>query len=210
MDDEYVVQMPDTQTQGYCEVCGEPASSPRGKRCAEHPRQAAAHATTNVGKRTRKGTKAPAAVGTVSARKAAGSFSKLIIIISAVWAYTAVRRYGIPDLDGTLAEELAMTDEEAADIAKPLGRVVMSNSTAARIAGPIIDNDDLIDAAFALWEWNKRMNSALAAYRPHQIQDNQRRVDVTPGPNAPSAGASGGDPTGLPQWDNGTDYRTVV
>lgn len=144
-----------------------PASATRDARHA---------ATTNVSKRAKKSPSVRVSSGTVTASKAAGSFAKLVIIISAIWAYAAVRRYGIPDVSGELAEKLAMTNEEAADIARPIGRLAMSNSTAAKVISPIVENDDLIDALFAIFEWQKRMNETLSQYRPHQIQDNQRQV----------------------------------
>lgn len=176
------------------------------------PTRNARHAAaTNVGKRTKKSPSVRVSSGTVTASKAAGSFAKLIIIISAIWAYGAVRRYGIPDLDGSLSEELAMTNEEAADIARPIGRLAMSNSTAAKVISPIVENDDLIDAAFAIFEWQKRMNQTLAGYKPHRIQDNQRGVtqDESALTHEVSPDAGGGYDPLAGGYDANRDARVV-
>lgn len=214
MADEYVIDMGDSGVApGYCLDCGEPLPNRQSKRCADC-RGKTAVTPAKPKSTTKKTHTAARRTGTVTVAKASGSFAKLFIILSAIWAYAAVKRYGIPDLDGSLSEELAFTDEEAADIARPIGRFTMSNSTTAKIVGPIVENDDLIDAAFAIWEWQKRINQTLAQYRPHQIQDNQRQVsaDVAPQQNEAGAGDGGGfggyDPIAA-GYDANRDARVV-
>lgn len=212
MEDEWVVEMPTTTGtgKGYCQVCGEPAPTPQGTWCTDHhPNNNKPVRQDKIADKVKKRVITTTSTGKVTAAKAAGSFSKLIIIISAIWAYTLVKRYGIPDVDGTLADDLAFTDEEAADIARPIGRLTMSNATAAKFVGPVVENDDLIDALFSLYEWRKRVDQTLAQYKGNQIQDNQRSRSVSTQSDEVSTSSSGGDGS-LPYYDGQADFRTVV
>lgn len=215
MQDEYVIDVSSSATgPGYCKVCGNEADGPRTTYCEDH--RPAPSGTKAQGKSLAQRNKSnssakPRNSASISDKKAAGSFAKLFIIISAIWAWTALRRYGIPDLTGQLSEELAFTDEEAADIARPVGRFMMSNSTTARIVGPIVENDDLVDAAFAVWEWQKRVNATLAQYKGHQIQDNQRSTNnVATQQNEVSPVDSGRFNPLDGGYDANADFRTVV
>ena len=214
MADEYVVQMPDVMAKGYCRACGDPLPDGYRKLTCENclsteaREKAAAKATgKSVAARTKS---SPSSGGKVTNAKAAGSFAKLAVIISAIWAWSAVKRYGIPDPDSQLAESLAFTDEEAADIARPLGRVAMGNSTTAKLVGPIVENDDLIDAAFAIWEWRKRVDATLAQYKGHVTQDNRRQVNVAPQPDEASPADGGGYNPLEHGYDANRDARVIA
>lgn len=212
-DDEVMVTMNMGTEPGFCESCGQPTRSARVKKCddckaaAKPPKQ---DRTQDSPRRDVK-VKVPRVGGTVTPTKAAGTFAKLVILISVAWAWNAVRRYGIPDVDGSLAETLAFSDEEAADIARPLGRLAMSNSSSARVVAPIVENDDLIDAGFAIWEWRKRVDQALSQYKGNMIADNQRggtpNVDAGQDAQGVTDGA-GFDPLGA-GYDGGRDARVV-
>lgn len=211
-DDEVVIHWdPDAPTVGTCTVCGNATRSNRVKKCDDCKAGDAARSSTTPAVKRAPAVKVTKVGGTITPTKAAGSFAKLLILISVAWAWSAVKKYGIPDVDGSLAETLAFTDEEAADLARPLGRLSMSNSTTAKAIAPIVENDDLIDAAFSLWEWRKRVDQELARYRGNMIADNQRggAVNVDEGQNAQSFSDGGGyDPLANGYNANG-DARVV-
>lgn len=216
MDDEVVIQWdPSTANEGVCEVCGAATRSNRVKKCDDCKQAAKVtpirQDTTQDNKRRDVKVKVAKVGGTVTPTKAAGTFAKLVILISVAWAWSAVKRYGIPDLDGSLAEELAFTDEEAADIARPLGRLSMSNSASAKVVAPIVENDDLIDAGFAIWEWRKRVDQVLAQYKGNMIADNQRgaQPDVIAGQDAERQSDGGGYDPLAAGYDGGRDARVI-
>jgi hypothetical protein len=214
-DDEVVISWdPNASTEGVCETCGNATRSARVKKCDDCKAAASAKpAKQDKVPSSARNVKVtvPRVGGTVTPTKAAGTFAKLVILISVAWAWSAVRRYGIPDVDGSLAETLAFTDEEAADIARPLGRLSMSNSASARVVAPIVENDDLIDAGFAIWEWRKRVDKELARYKGNMIADNQRGgTNVDAGQNAQSVSDGAGFDPLAAGYDGGSDARTVV
>lgn len=207
-DDEVVISWdPNQKNEGLCDTCGNVTRSPRVKKCDDCK---AAEKTEKATARAPK-VKVARVGGTVTPTKAAGTFAKLLILISVIWAWSAVKRYGIPDVNGLLAEELAFTDEEAADIARPLGRLAMSNGASAKAIAPIVENDDFIDAAFAVWDWQKRVNATLEQYRGNMIADNQRggAVNVDQGQDASGVSDGGGwDPLAA-GYDAGRDARVI-
>lgn len=184
----------------YCEVCGDPLSDGRSTRCPQHRKQAGNKPARRAGK-----------TSTVTASKASGTFAKLLVVITAMYAWAELRRKHIPDASGELAEELAMTDEEASAVAKPIARFAVSNSTTAKIIGPIVENDDIIDALFSLWEWQKRTQAVMAQYVENTTLQptNRRDLHVVTGSNDQSEDASGESGT-LDGYDANTDYSTLV
>lgn len=217
-DDEVVIHWdPDTNTTGgYCESCGDPVEGRRRKcdNCKASTKTAATLAkqdSTQDNQRRAPKVQVRKVGGAVTPTKAAGTFAKLLILITVAWAWSAVKKYGIPDVDGRLAETLAFTDEEAADIARPLGRLSMSNTASAKLIAPIVENDDLIDAGFALWEWRKRVDTELARYKGNMIADNQRggAVNVNTGQDAQSTGDGGGYDPLAAGYDGGRDARVI-
>ena len=199
---------------GYCQVCGEELPDKRYKYCDEHnpakqnrPAATTRRTTPRGNSRTKR-----SSGGTVSESKAAGSFAKLLIVITAMIAWARIRRMGIPDANGQLSEELSMTDAEAAPIARTIARLSLSNSTTARIVAPIVENDDLIDTAFALWEWNKRTDAALAQYRKGTPAPPRRLRNEPTGQDAQGPAESGADGPGLMDsgWSAERDFRSVV
>lgn len=81
---------------------------------------------------------------------------KLLILITMALAWSALRRANIPDPNGDIAESMAMTDDEAVAIGRVLSRVFASTAPGRRIAPKLVENEDVIDAAFAGWEWYQR------------------------------------------------------
>jgi hypothetical protein len=58
-----------------------------------------------------------------------------------------------------------MSDDEADAIASPIARWSMRSKTGAKVLGPIVDNEDLIDAGVAIWEYNRRTSQILSNLR---------------------------------------------
>lgn len=214
-DDEVVIHWdPNASTAaGFCETCGNPTKSARVKTCDDCKAIAKANRQDTTQDNKRRDVKVPVrrVGGAVTPTKAAGTFAKLVILISVAWAWSAVKRYGIPDPTGDLAETLAFTDEEAADIGRPLGRLSMSNASAAKFVAPVVENDDLIDAGFAIWEWRKRVDQELARYKGNMIADNQRGggANVDAGQDAQSAGDGRGYDPLAGGYDAGRDARVI-
>lgn len=98
----------------------------------------------------------------VSDAQAAGTIAKLLVVMTLMIMYGRIRRLRIPDVSGELAERLALTDEEAFEIAKPIARLGNSTPMGARLIGPVTRNEDIIGAMFAVYEYNRRTNQILA------------------------------------------------
>jgi hypothetical protein len=64
-----------------------------------------------------------------------------------------------------MAENLSLTDEEAYEIARPLARMANSSPTGARVMGPVVRNEDVIGALFALYEYNRRIDAIFDELR---------------------------------------------
>ena|ERR1700722_12198641 len=195
---------------GYCQVCGTELPDKRYKYCDEHNPSAKNKPSASAVKRTRKAT--GGAKPTES--RTAGSFEKLLLVTTAMIAWARIRRMGIPDADGSLADELSMTNDEAAPISRTLARLTLSNDTTARIIKPIVENEDLIDTAFALWEWNKRTDAALAQYREGTANPPRRQRNVNQRQTGESQPADDGTGTGEGIVDSGwsaeSDFRSLV
>lgn len=98
-----------------------------------------------------------------SGSKAAPVVAKILIILTAVMAHRQCKRYGI--VNDQLEDELTMSDDEADAIASPIARWSMRSKTGAKVLGPIVDNEDLIDAGVAIWEYNRRTSQILSNLR---------------------------------------------
>src|SRR4029077_2338493 len=130
--------------------------------------------------------------------QAAGTYAKILLIVPAIIAWGRLKRLAVPDPEGKIAEELSLTDDEAAPIARVLARVTMSNERTAKIVKPIVENEDVIDAAFAFWEWNKRVDDRLSMYRRSIVQtevrtDGALRPDEVDTSQGDGNGVGGGD-----------------
>lgn len=146
------VEAPHIQPKGLCEICGNPTGDKRSKRCDDHPRT--------------KASKKPVASRIVTSEKvtdtsAARTIAKLLIVITLVLMYARIRRIGIPDPTGNLADELSLTEDEALEIAKPIARFANSTPMGSRLIGPVVRNEDLIGALFAIYEYNRRTEQLL-------------------------------------------------
>lgn len=145
------VSFPDTSDSPSCLTCGRTLHyGGRGRKpkyCDDHkPRSSKSTGTRRVG-------------GTVTASKASDAVAKILLILTAFTAHSQCKKYGI--MDEHIEEQLTMTDEEADAIAAPISRWSMKSKTGAKILGPIVENEDLIDAGVALWEYNRRTSQLL-------------------------------------------------
>lgn len=133
--------------------------------------------------------------GTQAQKDTSGFFGKVLVIATAIFAWSAIKRRGIPDAGGELADELAMDADEAAPIARVLARLTLSNATAAKAIKPFVDNEDFIDAGFALYEYNKRINLRLNEFSRHVVTEVPANVPVRQNPRGqgPSDGRGMGE-----------------
>lgn len=172
---EFDVEIPavvDSDGEGKiaCDVCGKMVSSRGMTRHvnAAHPDNASAKPQRRLaGKRGKKvkGLSAEVSEGLASV---AGKF---LFLMTLIMAWSALRRANIPDPSGETAEHLAMTDDEATAIGRVLARIFASTAPGRRIAPAIVENEDLIDATFAGWEWYKRQRDFFDQLNPQQVQE---------------------------------------
>jgi hypothetical protein len=161
--------------KGVCRVCGDEASTPQGTYCTEHRTRQPKGQTDTL---------APSGNATVTGPKrepkfrkgaqptadewSSRIFDKGVILITALIASSAVRRYQINDPQDQVADTLTATDDEARRIAKPLGRFVSGTGFNKKHGRKILDNSDLIDAGFALYDWYDRVNKTLRTFANQQ------------------------------------------
>jgi hypothetical protein len=162
---------------GVCRVCGDEATGPNATYCAEHrTRQPRATeggtdsqpsqptGTAKVLRPSRSGKGAPTADewNNKLFQKVVGAFTDVV-------ASQLVRRYNLNDPTGEIADSLAMTNEEAGRVAKPIGRFMAGTALNKRIGRKVLDNSDLVDAAFAMYDWYDRVNKTLRGKTPAQL-----------------------------------------
>ena len=101
----------------------------------------------------------------VAAQKASGLITKLLIVVTVLLAEAKISKGGFSDPTGTLAEELALKDDEAEAMAQPLARWASKSSVGSKVLGPVVENEDLLDAGIALWDYSRRVNRILKAQK---------------------------------------------
>jgi ribosomal protein L40E len=159
---------------GVCRVCGAEAPTDRATYCDEHkqarPKKGTARqapetpaATESVKRPPRPGKGAPS--GDEWSTKI---FDKTVILLTALLAGSMVRRYELNDPDDAIADALTMTNDEARRVARPLGRFVAGTDLNKRYGRKVLDNSDLLDAGFALYDYVERVNSTLRGLQAQQ------------------------------------------
>ena len=144
------------KTRGVCATCGEAAVDGRSTFCEQHrPEQPVGSPKTRQSKG--KGRKPTSAVETGMNEVTA----EVLMLLTVAYAWSALRRAGVPDPNGVNSDRMSMTAEEAVNVAKPLSRIFLSTEPGRKIAPVIVDNRDAIDAAFSLYDWYKRMNMVM-------------------------------------------------
>lgn len=146
---------------GTCKECGKELDDGRKAYCDEHKPKIRDKVT---GKGRGKGKGVTKAVEDGMAE----TVGKVLFLLTLAYAYSALRSKGIPDPSGQISDAMALTDDESVMIARPLARLFMSTEQGRKVAPKIVDNSDLIDAAFAMWDWYSRMNETLAQYQSTQ------------------------------------------
>ena len=126
--------------------------------------------------------------GRVANAKTVGVVSKILIILTAVMAHRQCKRYGV--VNDQLEETLTMTDDEADAIATPIARWSMKSTVGAKVLGPIVDNEDLIDAAVAVWEYNRRTSQIVKEMRKLNNVANESPAEAKPKPAVNGSGIS--------------------
>lgn len=143
---------------GFCKVCGKELDDGRKRYCDDHK--------GSQGKLPKVGSTKDRSAGSKAGKTAATSelttvFGKILLLITAAYAWSQLRRMQVRDPGGAFAEALAMTDEEADAVARPIARAFNSSAAGVRYGRKIVDNSDLIDAGFALYEWYQRQTQML-------------------------------------------------
>ena len=189
---EFVIDLgDDTKTPtSYCEGCNAPLYDKRRKKCGECRASGAPKAVKDRVGSKNKG----------DDPKTTAAISKLLVIATLLIMYLRVKGLGIPDPQGDLAEELAFTDDEAIAIARPIARWSNSSVVGTRVVAPLVNNQDLIECAFAFYEWNRRTdeilrsltNGAIPANRPRRSTKNNGNNEPIP-TDRPSDGYVGGE-----------------
>lgn len=203
-------QYVDGYEKGVCRDCGQVASTPNGTYCAEHKRRqtkpsegGATPPGTQSVSRARTGRGAP--TGDEWSTKV---FDKAIILLSALLAGSMVRRYGLNDPNDAVADSLTMEAEEARRVAKPLGRFMAGTNFSRKQGRKILENSDLLDAGFALYDYVDRVNKTLRQYTAQQpplatVTPIREPEGGTNGPleqEATQSGDGGGDFPNLTGW----------
>jgi hypothetical protein len=88
--------------------------------------------------------------------------ARVFVILTTFFAYIVVRNARIIDPDDKFADELAMTENEAKAIARPFSRMIAGTSFNAKHGALIVNNEDLIDAAVAAYDWTRRFGEVTA------------------------------------------------
>lgn len=183
---------------GSCKECGKELSDARAAWCPEHRPTGAARIRKATGRKSKGGVSAAVETGMSE------TVGKVLLILTLAYAYSALRTNGIPDPNGDIADAMALTDDEAVMIGRPLARLFMSTEQGRNIAPKIVDNRDLIDAMFAAWDWYSRTNKVLAQYKDSYSVHTpmERTQNGTTGPvtsNEQDSGGNYGYVPGAPQ-----------
>lgn len=186
-DDDDIPQSAHIGEAGYCKICGDgPLPDKRRKFCDRH-QGSKTIARVSSGSGSRKRNK-----GSASDNELSKTFAKVLILLTVCIAWMQLRRYGQADPSGDIAEQLAMTDEEAEAISRPIARSFNSTSTGARYGKAIVDNTDLIDAGIGMYEYISRMNRILDSMKTRR-QPNDVAQERHGGQNvAPQQNEGGG------------------
>lgn len=107
----------------------------------------------------------------IDVKRSNAAVSKILIILTMVIAYRQLRSAGI--FSEKLEEDLAFTDEEADAVAKPIARWAANSQMGAKVLRPLVDNDDLVDAGVAIFEYHRRTSKIWA-----QIRAEMRSVPI--------------------------------
>lgn len=107
---------------------------------------------------------------------------KLLYLITLYIAWNQLRQIGVPDHSGDIADTLALTDDEAEIIGKPLARLFLNTEGGRKLAPALVENEDTIDAAFAFWDWYRRSTNTLDEYKRQYIPATVHPVERPPTP----------------------------
>lgn len=75
---------------------------------------------------------------------------KLLYLVTLFIAWSVLRGMGVPDQNGDIADQCAMSEDEAEAVGRPLTRLFLNTDRGRTLAPKMVDNEDLIDAAFEI------------------------------------------------------------
>jgi hypothetical protein len=149
-----------------CKTCGGELEDRRmtyHPECKPEPSTATASNATLKG--VRGGRKRTTKVTDATHKGMTSITGKLLYLLTLYIAWSQLRGIGIPDPSGDIADSLAMTDEEAEVVGKPLARLFLQTEQGRRLAPKLVEHEDSIDAIFAIWNWYQRSTKTLDEYR---------------------------------------------
>lgn len=151
-----------TNKRGVCKICQKPATSGRTTYCDDHA----------PGGDVRVRLSKPGKKGSVSTRITDDSmttvFAKLLLVMTLIIAWSSLRRLGISDPNGSAADDLAVTDEEAQALAAPFARIFNQTPIGVKYGNTIVENQDVIGALMAAWEYSVRFKTTMGQYTQHR------------------------------------------
>lgn len=141
--------------QRTCSVCGETGHDARRHR-------GGGSATAKTGR-----TRSPNRKGGPSAHDWTEKvYSKGLQAVAFLFVTQLIRSRNVSDPDDRVADHLSLTTAEATAIAAPFGRFTEGTSFSRKYGARIVDNTDMMDAAFAVIDWQRRVGKFLRETQP--------------------------------------------
>lgn len=165
--------------KGTCKVCGKPARSLTSTVCDDHDGRKSRSGSSSSRSTGRRTTKPPTADELTNK-----VLAKLLVGITFLVAVRMVASRTLHDPDDAIAEELAMTNDEAKSITHPFARFIEPTPLNTKYGRHAVENIDVVDAGFAFWDWYSRTQKflrnttkqrRLATVTPINVKTNDRR-----------------------------------
>jgi hypothetical protein len=135
---------------GTCRVCGIPLDDGRRAYCAEHVPERDAANSPIPRRKTKKTSTSGLAAGLTNFN------AQILAAITLIVAWSQLRRAGVPDRLGNMADRMALTEDEAVAIARPLSRMFAGTDVGKKVGPALVGNEDILDAVFAGIDYYRR------------------------------------------------------
>lgn len=184
---------------GKCKDCGVDLDDKRKSRCDNC--KATYEANNQSTPRSRASTTKSGRVSTSTQAKLNGITANVLGVMTLALCWSQLRRMHIPDPTGDIADQMSLTTEEAIAIGAPLTRLFLNTEPGKKLAPVIVNNEDVVTAIFALWDWYKRASTI--------IENATQQIVVTPprrqSPNARRRVRNNGQQVSESQAHSGDD-----
>lgn len=205
--------------RGICKICGEKARKGSAYYCVEHtpikptkvisPEDKARKADIpEVVEIVASKTPTRATTNAPSMKEWSGLLGELMAYISVVIAAKAVSHKAI-DAQSTIeaeeqASQIALSDDEADKIVKPISRIIARSAVNKRYGRQIMDNSDLLQAVFVMKDFYDRVQPFLAEKR--EIKKLQKMAE-RPSPTIQEVQPNGNQSWQYTTFEAGPNYR---